>query len=122
MSTYGVMTGIRVRCEADRLILLASHRLPEVAPGFSGGGFNGSRTPNAWRAGSRGRGRRRPFEADEAAHVVDEVRHADLAARANYTDGAHHPGSHTVLLITEYMLNASAHLRARRIGCLLRLH
>jgi len=68
----------------------------------------------------RGRGRH-PFEADEAAHVINEVRHSDLAPRANDTDGAHDPGPHAVLLITEYMLDAGAHLRARRIGGLLRL-
>jgi len=67
------------------------------------------------------RPRRHPFEADEAAHVINEVRHSDLAPRANNADGAHDPGSHAVLLITEYMLDAGAHLRARRIGGLLRL-
>jgi hypothetical protein len=30
--------------------------------------------------------------------------------------GAHELGSHAVLLITKYMLDAGAHLRARRIG------
>ena len=41
--------------------------------------------------------------------------------RADDADGAHDPGSHAVLLITEYMLDAGAHPRARRIGGLLRL-
>ena len=71
--------------------------------------------PALGRAGSPGRGRH-PFEADEAAHVVDEVRHSDLAPRANDADGAHDPGSHAVLLITKYMLDAGAHLGARRVG------
>ena len=54
---------------------------------------------------SPGRGRH-PFEADEAAHVVDEVRHSDFASRADDADGAHELGSHAVLLITKYMLDA----------------
>ena len=73
-----------------------------------------------WRAGSPGRGRH-PFEADEAAHVVDEVRHSDFASRADDADGAHELGSHAVLLITKYMLDTGAHLRAGRVGGLLRL-
>ena len=55
---------------------------------------------------------RHPFEADEATHVVGEVSHSDLAPRANDADGAHDLGSHAVLLITEYMLDAGAHLRS----------
>jgi hypothetical protein len=35
--------------------------------------------------------------------------------------GAHELGSHAVLLITKYMLDTSAHLRAGRVGGLLRL-
>src|SRR6202047_5593284 len=64
---------------------------------------------------------RHPFKTYEAAHVVDEVRHSDFAPRADDADGAHDPGSHPVLLITEYMLAAGAHIRARRIGGPLRL-
>src|ERR1700674_1494736 len=64
---------------------------------------------------------RHPFKTNKAAHVVDEVRHSDLAPRADDADGAHELGSHAVLLITKYMLDAGAHLRARRIGGLLRL-
>src|SRR6202140_4211194 len=67
------------------------------------------------------RSSRHPFETDKASHAVDEVRHSDLAFRANDADGAHDLGSHGVLLITEYMLDAGAHLRARRISGLLRL-
>jgi hypothetical protein len=33
------------------------------------------------------------FEIDEAAHVVDEVRHSDLAPRANDADNAHDLGA-----------------------------
>ena len=36
-------------------------------------------------------------------------------------DGAHELGSHAVLLITKYMLDTGAHLRAGRVGGLLRL-
>ncbi len=65
--------------------------------------------PNAWRARSPGRGRH-SFKTNEAAHVVDEVRHSDFAPRADDADGAHELGSHAVLLITKYMLDAGAHL------------
>src|SRR3984893_14056413 len=51
---------------------------------------------------------RHPFQNDEALHVVDEVRHSDLASRANDADGAHDLGSHGVHLITKYMLDAGA--------------
>src|ERR1700682_3383738 len=113
------MTGVRVRSAVDLSILGLSPRLPEVAIGFSSGGLIGLR-PNAWRAGSPGRGCH-PFKTNEASHVVDEVGHSDLAPRADDADGAHELGSHAVLLITKYMLDAGAHLRARRIGGLLRL-
>ena len=58
---------------------------------------------------------------DEAAHIVDEVRHSDLAPRANDANGAHELGSHAILLIPKYMFDAGAHFGARRIGGLLRL-
>jgi hypothetical protein len=110
------MTGVRVRSAGDRSILGLSSRLPEVATGFSGVDLIGSaHATNAWRAGSPGRGRH-PFKTYEAAHVVDEIRHSDFAPRADDADGAHDPGSHPVLLITKYMLDAGAHIRARRIG------
>src|ERR1700716_2884376 len=114
ISPYGVMTGVRVRSAVDRSILGLSSRLPEVA-----GSVQLTR-PNAWRAGSTDRGRH-PFKANEAAHVVDEVRHSDFAPRADDADGAHELGSHAVLLITKHMLDAGPHLRACRIGSLLRL-
>ena len=63
--------------------------------------------PNAWRAGSPGRGRH-PCKTNEAAHVIDEVRHSDFASRADDADGAHELGSHAVLLITKYMLDTGA--------------
>src|SRR6202045_2684670 len=47
------------------------------------------------------------------------LRHSDFAPRADDADGAHDLGSHGVLLITKYMLDAGAHLRARRIGGIL---
>jgi len=103
ISPYGVMTGVRVPSTVDRLILGLSSSLPEVATGFSGGGLIGStHATNAWRAGSPSRGRH-SFEADEAAHVINEVRHSDFAPRTHDADGAHELGSHAVLLITEYM-------------------
>src|ERR1700730_3382620 len=95
--------------------------LSEVAAGFWEVTLRHSLTlPTPWRAGSPGRGRH-PFEADEAAHVVDEVRHSDFASRADDADGAHELGSHAVLLITKYMLDTGAQLRAGRVGGLLRL-
>ena len=69
---------------------------------------------------SSGRGPH-PFKANEAAHIVDEVRHSDFAPRADDADGPHEFGSHAVLLIPKDMLDAGAHLRSRRIGGLLRL-
>src|SRR3977135_4042696 len=112
------MTGVRVRSEVDRSILGLSSRLPEVATGFSGVGLIGSTHATQRVARRLTRRGRHPFEA---AHVVDEVRHSDFAPRADDADGAHDPGSHPVLLITKYMLDAAAPLRARRIGGPLRL-
>src|SRR6202045_4164467 len=114
------MTGVRVRSAVDRSILGLSSRLPEVATGFSGGLIGSTHATQrvARRFTDRGR---HLFKTYEAAHVVGEVRHSDLASRANDADGAHHLGSHGVLLITKYMLDAGAHLRARRIGGPLRL-
>ena len=60
-------------------------------------------------------------QSPSPAHVVDQVRHPDLAPRTNDADSAHNLGSHAVLLITEHMLDACAHLRARRISSFLRL-
>jgi hypothetical protein len=108
------MTGVRVRSAVDRSTLGLSSRLPEVATGFSGVGLIGS-THATQRVARRFTDRgRHLFKTYEAAHVVGEVRHSDLASRANDADGAHHLGSHGVLLITKYMLDAGAHLRARR--------
>jgi hypothetical protein len=92
ISPYGVMTGIRGPGAADRSILGLASRLPGVAPGFLRRRLYrlNSRGPNAWRAGSPGRGRH-PFEADEAAHVVDEVRHSDFAPRARTMSSAPMP-------------------------------
>jgi hypothetical protein len=61
------------------------------------------------------RSSRHPFQKDEASHVVDEVRHSDLASRANDADGAHDLGSHAVLSITKY-----GRLSGRDDGSLLR--
>jgi hypothetical protein len=67
----------------------------EVAAGFLGGDFYATRSPcrHPWRAGLPGCGRH-PFEADEAAHVVDEVRHSDFAPRADDADEAGIPPDH----------------------------
>ena len=114
------MTGVRICGAVDRSILGVSSRLP--------GDYRCLRwrrdrlTHATQRVARRVTGRDgHPFEADEAAHVVDEVRHSDFAPRADDADGAHVPGSHAVLLIPEDMLDAGAHLRSRRIGGLLRL-
>src|ERR1700730_4151905 len=68
------------------------------------------RSPDRW---CRRRGRH-PFKTNEAAHVVDEVRHSDFAPRANDADGAHELSSHAVLLITKYMLDAGANSKSHR--------
>src|SRR2546430_5208621 len=48
-------------------------------------------------------------------------RGSDFASRPDDADGAHELGSHAVLLIAKYMLDTGAHLRAGRVGGLLRL-
>ena len=48
------------------------------------------------------------FETDESTHILDEIDHSDLAPRANDADDAHDLGSHSVLLVAENMLDASA--------------
>lgn len=54
-------------------------------------------------------------EPDEAAHVVREIREADLEPRPSQADRsdeqAHHP-----LLMREHMLDGAAHFRLLRIG------
>jgi hypothetical protein len=77
----------------DRSIHGLSPRLPEVATGFSGGGLIGLTATQRVGAGSPGRGRH-PFKTNEAAHVVDEVRHSDFVPRADDADGAHEFGFH----------------------------
>src|SRR6195256_5320110 len=103
------MTGVRDRSTVDRSILDLSSRQPEVATGFLRWWLDrlNSREP------TRGAPVRHPCKTNEAAHVVDEVRHSDFAPRADDADGAHELGSHAVLLITKYMLDADAHIRDR---------
>ena len=115
------MTGVRVRSEVDRSILGLSSGLPEVATGFSGVGLIGSTHATQRVARRFTRPRPSSFQDIRSGDVVDEVRHSDFAPRADDADGAHDPGSHPVLLITKYMLDAGAHIRARRIGGPLRL-
>jgi hypothetical protein len=115
------MTGVRVCSVVDRSIHGLSPRRPEVATGFSGGGLIGLTATQRVGAPVHLAAARHPFKTNEAAHVVDEVRHSDFAPRADDADGAHEFGSHAVLLISKYMLDAGAHLRARGIGGLLRL-
>ena len=57
---------------------------------------------------SSGRGRH-PLELDKAAHVVDQVHHADLGASTRDADGAHELAAHGVLLITKDVLDAGSH-------------
>jgi len=70
----------------DRSILGPSSWLPDVATGFAGGGVIGSTHATQRVARRVTRRDRHPFEADEAAHVINEVRHSDLAPRANNAD------------------------------------
>src|ERR1700726_1994474 len=105
ISPYGVMTGVRVRSEVDRSILGLSSRLPDVATGCSRGGLIGS--THATQRVARRFTRPRPSS-------FQDIRSG--APRADDADGAHDPGSHPVLLITKYMLDAGAHIRARPIG------
>src|SRR5881397_2338490 len=62
-----------------------------------------------------------PLELHQAAHVVAEVHHPDLEPRPRHADGAHNLAAHRVLLVAEHMLDTCAHLRAHRVGGLLRL-
>src|ERR1700730_3194898 len=115
------MTGVRVRSTVDRSILGLLSRLPEVGTGFSGGGLIGS--THATQRVARRFTRPRPpsFQDKRSGAYCRRGRHSDFAPRADDADGAHELGSHAVLLITKYMLDAGAYLRARRIGGLLRL-
>src|SRR4030095_4136496 len=66
-------------------------------------------------------GRRRPLQPNEAAHVINQVHHADLHSRTCHADGTHEYATHPVFLIRKYVLDAGAHPRARGVGGLLAL-
>ena len=66
-------------------------------------------------------GRRRPLQPNEAAHVINQVHHADLHSRTCHADGAHEYATHPVFLIRKYVLDAGAYPRARGVGGLLAL-
>src|SRR4030095_8402323 len=66
-------------------------------------------------------GRRRPLQPNEAAHVINQVHHADLHSRTCHADGTHEYATHPVFLIRKYVLDAGAHPRARGVGSLLAL-
>src|SRR5689334_9077524 len=66
-------------------------------------------------------GRRRPLQPNEAAHVINQVHHADLRSRTCHADGTHEYATHPVFLIRKYVLYAGAHPRARGVGGLLAL-
>src|SRR5215467_14727739 len=66
-------------------------------------------------------GRRRPLQPNEAAHVINQVHHADLHGRTCHADGTHEYATHPVFLIRKYVLYAGAHPRARGVGSLLAL-
>src|SRR3974377_1757588 len=66
-------------------------------------------------------GRRRPLQPNEAAHIIDQVHHADLHGRTRHTDGTYEYAAHPVFLIRKYVLYAGAHPRAPGVGDLLAL-
>src|SRR5215467_168083 len=66
-------------------------------------------------------GRRRPLQPNEAAHVINQVHHADLRSRTCHADGTHEYPTHRVFLIRKYVLDAGAHPRASGVGGLLAL-
>src|SRR5215471_11032777 len=70
--------------------------------------------------GSSGR-RRHPLEPNKAAHVIDQVHHADLRSRARHPNDTDEYAAHPVFLIRKYVLYAGAHPRARGVGSLLAL-
>src|SRR5215467_3636003 len=49
-------------------------------------------------------GRRRPLQPNEAAHVINQVHHADLRSRTCHADGTHEYATHPVFLIRKYVL------------------
>src|SRR5262249_4280414 len=65
--------------------------------------------------------RRPPPQPNEAAHVINQVHHADLHGRTCHADGTHEYATHPVFLIRKYVLYAGAHPRARGVGSLLAL-
>src|SRR5262245_39260348 len=64
-------------------------------------------------------GRRRSLQPNEAAHIIDQVHHADLRSRAGHTNGTHEYAAHPVFLIRKNVLDAGAHSRAGGVGGLL---
>src|SRR5215475_330828 len=66
-------------------------------------------------------GRRRPLEPNKAAHVVDQVHHADLRSRARHPNDTDEYAAHPVFLIRKYVFDTGAHSRARGVGGLLAL-
>src|ERR1700674_4884098 len=83
------------------------------------GRFTRRNTDSTHATNSSGRSRH-PLELYKSAHVVAEVHHPDLEPRPRHADGAHELAAHRVLLVAEHMLDTRAHLRARRVGGLLR--
>src|SRR5262245_55100237 len=59
-------------------------------------------------------GRRRSLQPNEAAHIIDQVHHADLRSRAGHTNGTHEYAAHPVFLMRKNVLDAGAHSRASR--------
>jgi len=68
-----MVTGVRVRSAADRLILGFLSRLPEVTPISQAAALSAQLMPSKRVACRLPGGGRHPFETNEAAHVVDEV-------------------------------------------------
>src|SRR5215831_12393197 len=52
-------------------------------------------------------GRRRPLQPNEAAHVINQVHHANLRSRTCHADGTHEYAAHPVFLIRKYVLYAA---------------
>src|SRR4029450_13523865 len=68
-----------------------------------------------------GRHSRQPLELNQPAGVVTEGHHPHLTPPPREPDGAHDLAAHRVLLVAEYVLDARAHPRARRVRRLLAL-
>src|SRR5262249_2086731 len=64
---------------------------------------------------------RRPFQPDQAAHIIDQGHPADLHGPARQPHGTHKNSAHPIFLILKHVFDGSEHRPARGVGGLLPL-